>query len=125
MPATVDWHPELKDVLLMSITGSVSMDEVFDVTQQESRLVEDSDKVVHTIIDLREVEGVPTGFLSSLPRLTTMPAVVHPNAGEKIVVGARGLAESMLKIFSNVYRKLHMVNSMEEARQILAEHLDV
>ncbi len=124
MPATVDWHPELKDVLLMSITGSVSMDEVFDVTQQESRLVEDSDKVVHTIIDLREVEGVPTGFLSSLPRLTTMPAVVHPNAGEKIVVGARGLAESMLKIFSNVYRKLHMVNSMEEARQILAEHLD-
>ncbi len=125
MPATVDWHPDLEDVLLMTIAGSVTVDEAFDVTEAESRLVENAGRVVHTIIDLRNLEGAPTDFLRSLPRLTSLPAVVHPNAGKKIVVGARGLAETMLKVFSNVYRKLDMVDTMEEAERIVAEHSDV
>ncbi|RME07200.1 MAG: hypothetical protein D6803_04520 [Anaerolineae bacterium] len=121
MPATVTWHPDYDDVLLMTISGSITMDEAFAVTVEESKLVESAGRKVHTIIDLREVQGVPSGFLQSLPRLTQLPAVVHPNAGKKIVVGARGMAETMLRIFSNVYRRLHMVSTMEEAERILRE----
>ncbi len=119
MPASIDWHSNHNDILLMVISGTVTMNEALDVTIQEGELIKNAEHTIHTIIDLRENEGAPREFLSSLPRLTSMPAVSHPHAGTKIVVGAAGLADTFLRIFSRVYRKLHMVNSMEEAHEIL------
>jgi len=115
MTAKIDWHPELKDTLLMEFDGSVTMDEVFDVTAQEGNLIKDAGRVVHTIIDVSLVKGVPKNFLSAIPRITSMPASNHPNSGDKLIVGAAGLAETFLNIFSKVGRKLYMFKTMEEA----------
>ena len=70
---------------------------------------------MHTIIDLRDIQGVPNNFLSSVPRILSMPAANHANSGNKIVVGASGLAEMLLNIFSKVGRKLYLFPTMEEA----------
>jgi len=115
MTATVNWHPEFPDVLIMSLTGNTTMNEVLDVTAQEGELIKEAGRVVHTIIDLREVEGIPNNFLSSVPRIMSMPAANHANSGNKIVVGASGLAEMLLNIFSKVGRKLYLFTTMEEA----------
>lgn len=115
MPATIDYHPELKNVLVMTISGHVTMDEVLDITEQEGELIRSAGAVIHTIIDLRQSQGVPQNFVGSIPRITSMPAAKHPNAGDKLVVGAAGLAETFLNIFSKIGRKLFMFKTMEEA----------
>jgi hypothetical protein len=119
MPVSVDWHPDYDNVLLMTIAGDVTMGEALDVTEQESELIANAGRLVHTIIDLREVNGIPSNFISNMPRIAQMPAANHPDAGQKIVVGASGLAATFLNIFSKVYRKLDMVATPEEADAIL------
>ncbi|MCL4868712.1 MAG: hypothetical protein KJ063_07085 [Anaerolineae bacterium] len=121
MSATVSWHPDFATVLLMTITGNATMNDVLDVTEQEGNLIKEAGRVVDTIIDLRAVEGIPNNFLSSVPRIMSMPAANHANSGNKIVVGASGMAEILLNIFSKVGRKLHMFTTMEEAIAFLQE----
>jgi hypothetical protein len=115
MSATVIWHPDFENILLMTITGNATMNDVLNVTEQEGNLIKEAGRMVDTIIDLREVEGIPNNFLSSVPRIMSMPAANHVNSGHKIVVGASGMAEILLNIFSKVGRKLHMYTTMEEA----------
>lgn len=121
MTATVSWHPTLDHVLLMSITGNATMTEVLDVTAQEGELIKAADHIVHTIIDLSDVEGIPNNFLSSVPRILSMPAASHANSGNKVVVGASGMSEMVLNIFSKVGRKLFMFKTMDEAVAFLQE----
>jgi hypothetical protein len=119
MSVSVDWHPDYENVLLMAFVGDVSMDEALDATEQESNLIANAGRLVHTIIDLRQVNGIPSNFISNMPRIARMPAANHPHAGQKIVVGATGLAATFLGIFSKVYRKLDMVETPDEAGVIL------
>ncbi len=123
MSAKLTWHPELPHVLVMSFWGPVSLKEALDMTEEEGRYIQAASTKVHTIIDLREVTGVPNDFLSVIPRIGTMPAASHPNAGYKVVVGARGLARLFLDIFSSVVRRLEMVDTMEEAEAFLRQKL--
>ncbi len=123
MPSELKWHPELPHVLVMKFSGAVSLNEALDMTVQEGEYIRQADTKVHTIIDLREITGVPNDFLSAIPRIGTMPAASHPNAGYKVVVGARGLARMFLDIFSNVVRRLYMMDTMEEAEAFLREQL--
>lgn len=123
MSAQLTWHPELPHVLVMSFWGPVSLKEALDMTEEEGRYIQAASTKVHTIIDLREVTGVPNDFLSVIPRIGTMPAASHPNAGYKVVVGARGLARLFLDIFSSVVRRLEMVDTMEEAEAFLRQKL--
>lgn len=123
MPSKLNWHPDLPHVLVMTFSGDVSLREALDRTVEEGEYIEQAGTKVHTIIDLREVTGVPNDFLSVVPRIGTMPAASHPNAGYKVVVGARGVAKVFLDIFSNVVRRLIMVDSMEEAEAFLREKL--
>lgn len=97
------------------------MGEALDVTEQESHLVANAERKVHTIIDVTLAEGIPSNFISSMPRIARMPAASHPNAGQKIVVGASGVAATALSIFSKMYRNLKMVGTREEAYAILDE----
>ncbi|NUM48359.1 MAG: hypothetical protein HUU38_26930 [Anaerolineales bacterium] len=115
MPTSVKWHPDLKDVLLMHLDGSVSMDEVLDITAKEGELIKTAPRLTHTIIDVSTVHGVPKNFLSAIPRITSMPASTHPHSGDKLIVGASGLAETFLNIFSKVGRKLYLFKTKEEA----------
>lgn len=119
MPATINWYPPLKNILLMRLEGSVTMDEVLDITVQEGKLIQDAFEKIHTIIDISTVNGVPKNFLSAIPRITSMPASNHPNSGDKLIVGASGLAETFLTIFSKVGRKLFMFKTMNEAVEFL------
>lgn len=121
MPATIDWVPHYNNVLLMAFEGHITMGEALDVTEQESHLVANAERKVHTIIDVTLAEGIPSNFISSMPRIARMPAASHPNAGQKIVVGASGVAATALSIFSKMYRNLKMVGTREEAYAILDE----
>jgi hypothetical protein len=118
---SVDWHPDFDDVLLMTFIGNPTMGEALDATERESELIEASPHTVHTIIDLRQQYGIPRNFIGNMPRIASTPAASHPNAGLKVVVGASGPAAAVLGIFSRLYNQLHMVSSMEEAREIIAQ----
>ena len=119
MPTSIQWHPEYPNLLLMTISGNTVLDEILDITIKEGEMIQNAGRVVDTIIDVRDTKGVPRNFLAAIPRITSMPASSHPNAGTKIVVGAIGLAETFLTIFSKVGRKLYMFKTMEEAEEFL------
>lgn len=119
MPTSIDWHPKLNNVLLMKLEGSITMDEVLDITEKEGTLIKSAPQMVHTIIDVRTVVGIPKNFLSAIPRITSMPAANHPFSGDKVIVGASGLTETFLNIFSKVGRKLYMFKTMEETIDFL------
>ena len=119
MSATIDWFPGFDDVLLMTITGTATMNDVLDITMREGDLIKEAGRVVHTIIDLSAVEGIPNNFLSAVPRIMSMPAANHPNSGNKLVVGASGMAEVLLNIFSKVGRHLYMFQTTAQAVSFL------
>ncbi|GAB4581513.1 MAG: hypothetical protein Fur0022_42600 [Anaerolineales bacterium] len=124
MSTSIDWYPDFENVLLIKLDGAVTMDDVLDITIKEGELIKAASQKVHTIIDLRTVHGIPKNFLSAIPRITSMPAANHPNSGDKIVVGASGLAETFLGIFSKVGRKLYLFKTMEEALDFLKNKRD-
>ena len=119
MPASINWHPKRNGVLLMLFEGQVTLTEAIEVSRQESQFIQQANSPIHTIIETRQITSIPPDFLSSLPRISSMPAVNHPNAGQKIVVGASGIIATFLNIFSRLYKKLEMVATMEEAEQLL------
>lgn len=119
MSANVDWDDKYGNVLLMYFEGNPSLDEALDATEKESALIAEATQKVHTIIDLRKATGIPSNFISSMPRIAKMPAASHPNAGLKIVVGASTAISVILTIFSKTYRNLKMVKTLDEAYAIL------
>lgn len=121
MAATVAWHPSIHGVLLMKIDGDPSLDDLVVVTEQEGKLIMDAPRVVDTIIDATKLGQVPQGFLGLMPRLASMPAAKHPNAGRKVVVGVAGVGGMLLSIFSKLYRKLYFFPTLAEAEAFVAQ----
>jgi hypothetical protein len=64
MPASLTRHPDYENALVMTISGNVAMGEALDATEQESVLIQESDRLLHTIIDLSESSGAPSSFIS-------------------------------------------------------------
>ena len=63
------------------------MSEALDATEQESVLIQESDRLLHTIIDLSESAGVPSNFISNMPRIAQMPAASHPTPVKRLSWG--------------------------------------
>lgn len=124
MPATVDWHPDFpQTVLLMVLTSPVTLAEVIEVSKEESELIKSAEHVIHTIIDLSDKPGIPDKFISNLSKIAQMPAANHPNSGIKIIVGADGVTKTFLNIFSKVYRKLQHVDTLDDANKLIEAEL--
>jgi hypothetical protein len=121
MTATIAWHPEYDNALIITVAGNPGMEEILAISEKESDLVVNAPGVVHTVYDVRAASGVPQNFIGNMSRIARLPAASHPNAGHNIIVGGSGLIITVLTIYSKVYRRLHMVATMEEADALLRE----
>ena len=75
----------------MQIDGDPTLDDLVVVTGQEGEFIMSASSVVDTLIDVTKLGQVPQGFLGLMPRIASMPAANHKNAGRKVVVGVGGV----------------------------------
>ncbi len=122
MPASVKWHPVYDHTVLhMEITGLLKIDELNQAIAIEGEHIQQADRPIHTIIDLRANTNLAPQFMSNLPRIGQSPAMTHPNVGLKIGVGAKNAARAAISLASQIFRKIHIVDTLEEAYQLIEE----
>ena len=80
----------------------------------EAELYYDSaDRPVPALIDLRKVKTLPKGILG----IRSASPVSHPNAGDMVVIGAKGITKAMAELVVRLARfdQISFVESEEEA----------
>jgi len=79
-------------------TDPWTIDEMMKLTQQATKIYDESSVRVHTLIDMSRARSLPQGIM----RARTNVDFNHPKAGQMVIVGANML----VKTISNVVAKL-------------------
>ena len=85
-------------VLHYIATDPWTIDEMMKLTQQATKIYDESNVRVHTFIDMSRARSLPQGIM----RARTNVDFNHPKAGQMVIVGANML----VKTISNVVAKL-------------------
>jgi hypothetical protein len=90
------------------------------------------DSVNHKVDMIADFRGtvLPPGAIIRLPQIAASPAYIHVNSGLMIMVGSPVFMDEVVSIYRKVYGKrvdkLHMVPTLEQARQRIADlHAEV
>jgi hypothetical protein len=79
---------------------------------------------VHIVVDASKSRLIPKGgsLLSGVRKLTDLK---HPRQGHTIIVGAKGMvaaiANAVTKMMGKHRQEVHLVNTMEEARELVSQ----
>ena len=120
MPVTVDWKDDSQHVLLITHHEQWTWDEMFGAYQEALLKVRAVSHPVHIVIDhTREVDP-PTNFAEMLPRFAALP--IPPHVGLIIQVGTKGATRIGSELFSLMYRKLQLVDMLEDAYAMIKLH---
>jgi len=118
MPLIASWVNEEKTIILLKHLGRWTWDEIFDVFQEGIQMLNTVDHTVHVLIDHSEDEGGPVNFVSELPRLASLS--MPPNVGMLIQVGTTGVTRIGNQMFSRLYHKIYMADTLEEGFALIA-----
>ena len=121
---TVIWDNPDKTAIRQDFSGELLYHEM-DQAQQD--IVDLLDSVSHPVT-LFMVLGADLRFtgdvVSRFPKMARAPMMTHENLAEIIMVGARGLAATMVDIFLRVYPpqmiRMSQATSLEDARNKIA-----
>lgn len=119
MEYTIEWHPRLKNVLVVTHHDMRTIDTLLESVRREAELIEEANTTVHTIYMVGKDAPVPKGFISNLPRFAEITNRIQNRNGLRILVGVTGIRRAFLDIASTLYQKLHMVDTMEEAETLI------
>lgn len=124
-----EWFNEEKTVLLCTyIAEDWTWEDFHNAFQTQKAMIDSvSHPKVHVIVDTSKTHWLPKGgsLLSGIRKLTDLK---HPRQGHTIIVGATGfiaaITNSMMKLLGTHRQEFHLVNTMEEARQLLAQLIE-
>ncbi|NDJ53112.1 MAG: hypothetical protein GYB68_08530 [Chloroflexi bacterium] len=114
MPIEVYWYDDKHRLLMTDYQGEWTIEDLFSMGKQAA---EHLDQVDHPVILFQHVHSmhVPRGLLGNFPQLSQLPHLSHPNAEGYIIIGASGLVARMVQIFTQVYQRFDVVDTIEEA----------
>ncbi len=129
MPIQAVWDNEEKTVIRYIIDGHWTWDEMNAAVAVSNAWLDEANRKIDFIHDMRSSEGVPPGALTQLKRYIGKE---HPNTGRSVVVGAKkSVANSFAKGLLDMVHKLYkrdwgfvFADSLEEARALLAENVN-
>jgi hypothetical protein len=121
MDFKVEWFDDEKTILVWRFPEGYEWDDLVAALDVNEQMVGEVDHPVDQIIDLTQNrEGPPPHLLSKFPKLAEIgPRQGVPNMS--VMVGTRGLASTLGRIFSKLYVRLEMVDTMDEALAIIRE----
>lgn len=120
MPVTVDWNNESQSILLVTHEAHWTWEEMFQAYQNGLLKVRSVSHPVHIIIDHSREVDPPTNFAEMLPRFAALP--IPPHVGLIIQVGTKGATRIGTELFSLMYRKLQIVDVIEDAYALIKVH---
>jgi hypothetical protein len=93
-----------------------------EAIEERRRMLDASPEPATMVVVIRDA---PRNLLGMLPQLSQSPAFSHPNVRQVIIVTASGIIKNAADVFGRVYgmasRRMHVVSSMSEAYQLIAE----
>ncbi len=113
------WYDEDHAILYMAFDPGWTIQQWFDIVPRVHAMLDDADGPASAIVDYRRAEDyAPPGIIS---QLGAMAAAMqhHRLSGLMVFVGAVGFAAVVLDIFSQVYLRVHLAESVEEAEEII------
>ncbi|NDJ54681.1 MAG: hypothetical protein GYB68_16560 [Chloroflexi bacterium] len=115
MPVSTCWYNEEQQrTVLFRYEGITSWDQWFDAIDHGHQMMQSVDHPVHTLSDFTGVEELSMEkWIAQMPRLG-MAVAAPPNLDLVVVAGLKGLPQQIANVFSNVYKKVHMVDTLEE-----------
>jgi hypothetical protein len=110
------WIDDAHRIMVMTMPPPEwTMDELLDAMKEANDMTTAIDHWYVSMIDTRQSKGfVPRDILGRLPEVFRASNRGGHSAGI-VVIAARSLSEAVSNIFSKVYMKLTIVNTMEKA----------
>jgi hypothetical protein len=122
MPSSWEWFDDSKTIVLVTVCGDWSRDDLANYTNNFWPVMEQQPHSVHVVVDLRQSGSLPLQPIVSLVWLATH----RPrNAGRVIFVVKRALGLALAKALNSTIQKLYPgfhitgVLTLEEAIQLL------
>jgi hypothetical protein len=118
MGVTVEWVNDERvtmpqHVLLIVHEEVWTWEDMFQAYQDALAMVRAVTDPVHVVIDHSREKDFPTNFATVLPRFAALP--IPANVGLIIQVGTRGATKVGAELFSLMYRRLHIVDTLDDA----------
>src|SRR5262245_37024169 len=120
MSITVDWDNSDHSVIRYIYRDKLIWDELYAAIASGHRLMDVANGTVDIIVDVSKSKLIST---NALPRSRQAMQMVHPRQGIVIVVGASVWLRSLVDLYHRIYgkdqQKFWMVDSVEEAHQLI------
>lgn len=120
MPVTVEWNDDSKSILLVIHHEYWTWEDTFQAYQDALLKVRSVSHPVHLIVDHSREVDPPTNFTEVLPRFAALP--IPPHVGLIFLVGTKGATRIGSELFSLMYRKLQLVDLIEDAYAMIKIH---
>jgi hypothetical protein len=118
MAIEVVWDDEEKTIIRWIIQGKLEWEEYEQASQLSREMCDSVDHPVYTIFDARQMARMPDNALVRLPQMSIQTPSNQPLA---VVIGARGFAQTLIRIYNRVYRGLTAASTLEEAYAIIED----
>lgn len=122
MPGRIEWDNEEKTILLTIYEGNMLLEEYYRVIDETFEAISPLPHSVHTIMLRQNVKSVPATMSKVLQYANKKTT---PNLGINVIVGATAMTKMIVRlakvIAPRLAKEVYFANSLEEARQIIAE----
>lgn len=122
MPGRIEWDNEEKTILRMIYEGHVRLEDYYRVTDETFDAISPLTHTVHTIMLRQHVKSVPATMSKVLQYANRK---TPPNLGINVIVGATAMTKMLVRlakvIAPRLAKEVYFANSLEEARQLIAE----
>lgn len=103
MPASVRLSDD-QEYLIYNMSDPLSMEELMAAYQEERRLRDSIPYTLSSIVDMREVRGIPRAWLTA----KAGPGLTHPRSGSILMVGVSRPIMTLVKIIFSLTRFTRM-----------------
>ena len=121
MPVNILWDDDAQMTVRYDYEGKWTWEDVYAGSNRANEMVASVDHPVSIIHNMTQSGGMPRDALTHARRITSS---IPENWDISVVVGSGAFTESLLNIFSKVYKKLgdhyRTAPTLDEARAIIA-----
>lgn len=120
MPVHVEWYDDTNLIVLSTFLGDVDRTDVEEALATYLNYLDNADRLVHFIADMRSFGKVNGFALNDLKPLRQL--MQHPRMGYSVVVGAKPLVHFVLKVLVQTFRlRYALFGDVEEGARYLRE----
>ena len=125
MRSFVHWVDDYHNITYVAAGENIAVKDILTVMDQTEILLNSVDHTVHQIVDFSSVETLPQHLLAHLSTIARHSLFFHPNRGKIVLITNRYLFKHIAKVFSDVYHRLEIVSSVDEAYAVIQQTTSV